>query len=97
VGGWHQNNQFRKPRTDHGDCATKQEPNGSIVERYERSKYKTFRNRRPISLDDFLYETEREQIALAKAKANGTYVEPRFCDCPETLVNGERVACPAQL
>src|SRR5215470_1055418 len=35
--GWYQNNQFRKQRTDHGDC----EPNGSV--QYERAKYKTYR------------------------------------------------------
>jgi len=84
--GWYQNNQFRKQRTDHGDC----EPNGSV--QYERAKYKTYRNRRPISLDDCLCDRELEQIA--RAKANRTYVEPRYCDCPETLVNGQRVPCP---
>jgi hypothetical protein len=91
VGGW----RFRKQRTDQGDCATKKEPNGSIVARYERSFYRTYRTRGPVSLDDWLCDRELELIAAEKARLNRAYVEPRYCECPETLVNGERIACPA--
>jgi hypothetical protein len=59
--------------------------------------YKTYHSRRQISFDDWMYENEMARIRKAKANANGTYVEPRFCDCPETMVNGERVPCPPQL
>ncbi|HEU5245987.1 MAG TPA: hypothetical protein VFU09_02750 [Candidatus Udaeobacter sp.] len=47
-----------------------------------------------MSLNDWLAETELAGIAQAKAKANGTYVEPKFCDCVELLVGGVRQPCP---
>jgi hypothetical protein len=86
MGGW----KLRKP--PNGDAEPKRRPSVSVP--YERSVYKTYRSRRSVSFDDWLLDRELEQIAREKAKANGTS-GPRYCDCRELLVNGERVACPA--
>jgi len=80
-------------KSHNGEAEPKRHPSASV--RCERWIYKTYRNRRSVSFDDWLLDCELESSALAKAK-NGTHtaIEERYCDCPETLVNGERVPCP---
>ena len=51
---------------------------------------------RKISLDDFLFESERLAIERREIinNSNGDPLEARFCDCPELLINGKRLPCP---
>ena len=67
--------------------------------------YPTFRNHpqreqseRHISIDDWLYEGEMDQIARERLKLNGNgnaHAE-RYCECAETLLHGKRVPSPPQ-
>lgn len=48
------------------------------------------------SIDDFLYEGERwrcERERLLRNGGNGDHPQ-RYCECPEYLINGQRVPCP---
>ena len=52
---------------------------------------------RHISIDDWLYEGEMDQITRERLTLNGNgNHSQRFCDCPETLLHGKRVPSPPQ-
>lgn len=49
---------------------------------------------RRVNLNDALSDAELSAIALAKLRSNGNGSHPErvLCDCPESLINGRRVA-----
>jgi hypothetical protein len=58
----------------------------------QNQKWKTYHGDGRKSLDDILYEREMAEIAAERNGNNGASV--RYCDCPELIINGERVPCP---
>jgi hypothetical protein len=56
--------------------------------------YHSFQSERRVNVNDELADAELESIRRAKEKLNGSHEPPKFCNCPETLINGKRVAAP---
>jgi hypothetical protein len=49
-----------------------------------------------VNWNDKLVDCELAAIAASRNKVNGAYKAPRYCSCPELLVNGRRIACPGR-
>jgi hypothetical protein len=45
-----------------------------------------------INIDEVWADAELAAIKAQREKLNGSHEPPRFCECPETLVNGRRVS-----
>ena len=57
---------------------------------------RTYRGLTKLNFDDLLFEKELAEIAVERAKQNGSYQKPKFCSCHELVINGERVPCPTR-